>query len=76
MVRPLIMIQLMLIPFSGRAWGPEGHTIVARLALQIVREDVRQNVLNYLNGMPIDTATNWMDIMKSNADYDFMRPWH
>ena len=76
MVRPLIMIQLMLIPFSGRAWGPEGHTIVARLALQIVREDVKQNVLNYLNGMPIDTAANWMDIMKSNADYDFMRPWH
>ena len=61
---------------TAKAWGPEGHTIVARLALQIVREDVRQNVLNYLNGMPIDTAANWMDIMKSNTDYDFMRPWH
>ena len=61
---------------STKAWGPEGHTIVARLALQIVKDDVRQNVLNYLNGMPIDTAANWMDIMKSNTDYDFMRPWH
>ena len=26
--------------------------------------------------MPVDTAANWMDIMKSNPDYDFMRTWH
>ena len=50
--------------------------MVARLALQIVRDNVRQNVLNYLGGMPIDTAANWMDIMKSSTDDDFMRPWH
>ncbi len=26
--------------------------------------------------MSINTAANWMDIMKSNANYDFMRSWH
>ena len=61
---------------SAKAWGPEGHTIVAKLALKIVNDDVRQNVLNYLGNISIDTAANWMDIMKSNPDYDFMRPWH
>jgi hypothetical protein len=58
------------------AWGPEGHAIVARIALQLVKPDVRQNVLQALGGMPVDTAANWMDIMKSNQDYDFMRSWH
>ncbi len=26
--------------------------------------------------MSVDTAANWMDIMRSNVDYDFMKPWH
>ncbi|MEZ5028693.1 MAG: hypothetical protein R2765_07890 [Ferruginibacter sp.] len=26
--------------------------------------------------MTVDTAANWMDIVKSNNDYDFMRSWH
>lgn len=58
------------------AWGPEGHAIVGRLTLHYLPPDARQNVLNILNGMPIDTAANWMDNIKSNPDYDFMRPWH
>lgn len=77
--RLVISALVLIFIFSfhtAKAWGPEGHTIVARLALKIVNDDVRQNVLNYLGGMPIDTAANWMDIMKSNTDYDFMRPWY
>ena len=64
--------------FSVRtfAWGPEGHAIVGRLAMQIVKTDTKQNILNILNGMSIDTAANWMDIVRSNSDYDFMKPWH
>lgn len=58
------------------AWGPEGHAIVGRLAMRFVKDDVRQNVLKILGTMSVDTATNWMDIMKSNPDYDFMRSWH
>ena len=76
MIKSGLVLLFVFSSPSAKAWGPEGHTIVARLALQIVKDDVRQNVLNYLNGMPIDTAANWMDIMKSNTDYDFMRPWH
>jgi len=62
--------------YSATAWGPEGHAIVGRLALRFVKEDVRNNILALLGNMSIDTAANWMDIMKSNADYDFMRSWH
>ena len=75
-LKGLISFILLNILFTAKAWGPEGYTIVATSALQIVKDDVRQNVLNYLNGMPIDTAANWMDIIKSNTDYEFIRPWH
>jgi S1/P1 Nuclease len=58
------------------AWGAEGHAIVGRIAMQLLKNDVRQNVQSYFGTMPVDTAANWMDIMKSNSDYDFMRSWH
>ena len=73
----LIFSTLFLLNTSRTfAWGPEGHAIVGRLALHYLTPDARQNVLNILNGMPIDTAANWMDHIKSNPEYDFMRPWH
>lgn len=69
---------LLFLFFCQRAvaWGPEGHAIVGRIAMQFLKDDVRANVLHVLDGMPVDTAANWMDIMKSNPDYEFMRSWH
>lgn len=58
------------------AWGAEGHAIAARLAMRFVKQDVRNNILALIGNMKVDTAANWMDIMRSNADYDFMRTWH
>ena len=69
-------VLFMSLSSTSSAWGPEGHAIVGRIALKYVNDDVRKNVLVILGKMSIDTAANWMDIMKSNADYDFMRPWH
>ena len=72
----LFIFLLCVSPYPSKAWGPEGHAIVAKIAMHYVKDDVRKNVLALLGSMSIDTATNWMDIMKSNADYDFMRSWH
>jgi hypothetical protein len=70
------IICILLVSFKAKAWGPEGHAIIAKIAMQFLKPDVRQNVLNALDGMSLETAANWMDIMKSNADYEFMRSWH
>jgi S1/P1 Nuclease len=74
---PLGCTLLLFFPIKKTfAWGAEGHAIVGRLAMQFVTDDVRKNVLAVLGNTSIDTAANWMDIMKSNTDYDFMRSWH
>jgi S1/P1 Nuclease len=71
------LILILFLPSKKTfAWGAEGHAIVGRLAMQFVTDDVRKNVLAVLGSMPVDTAANWMDIVKSNTDYDFMRSWH
>ncbi len=67
---------LAAFPKKSKAWGPEGHEIVVRLAMQYLNPDVKQNVMALLDTMSLNTAANWMDIMRSNSDYDFMKPWH
>ncbi|MGG9970209.1 S1/P1 nuclease [Ferruginibacter sp. SUN002] len=71
-----LVLFFSLSPKNANAWGPKGHTIVGQIAMQLLSAEVRANVLSVLNGMPIDTAANWMDIQRSNSDYDFMKPWH
>lgn len=71
-----LIVAFSLQPKRSAAWGPEGHAIVGKIAMQFLKPEVKQNVLALLGNMSIDTATNWMDIMRSNSDYDFMKPWH
>lgn len=72
----LLIALCFLFPKKAQAWGPKGHTIVAQIAIELLKPEVKKNVLAILNNMPIDTAANWMDIQRSNSDYDFMKPWH
>ncbi|MES2429709.1 MAG: S1/P1 nuclease [Bacteroidota bacterium] len=72
----LIIFLIFLFPKNSSAWGPKGHTMVVQIAMEFLQPDVKKNVLAILNGMPFDTAANWMDIQRSNSDYDFMKPWH
>ncbi len=77
----LITLSLVIIfsfcPQKTKAWwGPDGHTIVVKIAMQFLNPDAKQNVLNVLGNMSLDTAGNWMDIMRANTDYNFMKPWH
>lgn len=72
----IFLICILCSPTKLSAWGPEGHAIVGRIAMRYLNADVKQNIDRLLGSMSIDSAANWMDQMKSNADYDFMRSWH
>ena len=72
----VIIFSLSIAPQKVKAWGPDGHTIVFQIAMQFIKPEVKQNVLDILDTMSANTAANWMDIMRSNSDYDYMKPWH
>lgn len=72
----ITFVFILFIPVQSKAWGPDGHTIVVQLAMQLVKPDVKQNVETLLDTMSLNTAANWMDSMRSNSDYDYMKPWH
>jgi hypothetical protein len=58
------------------AWGQEGHKLVAEVAFNYMDEATKKNVLQYLDGMTLDEAANWMDDIKSDHANDHMKPYH
>lgn len=61
---------------SAFAWGHKGHSIVAEVAFKYLDAKTKQKVLSYLNGMSIQQASNWMDEMRSDSKFDYMKPYH
>lgn len=72
----LIVAIAILIPAVLLAWGRQGHEIVVSIALSLTDAKTKDSVQKYLDGMSPKDAGNWMDDMRSNHSYDYMKPWH
>jgi hypothetical protein len=78
-MKRILILALMLvltIPTKTLAWGHKGHSLIAEVAFKYLDAKTKQNVLSYLNGMSIEEASNWMDEMRSDSKYDYMKPYH
>ena len=72
----VLSVAALLIINSASGWGRTGHSIVAQIAMHFLSDPARQKVRFYLGAMSIEDAANWMDSIRSDPDYDFMKPWH
>lgn len=63
-------------PVNTFAWGAEGHKLVASIAYQFLDKSVRDSVDKYLNGTSIEEASIWMDIVRGDHTFDYMKPMH
>ncbi|MEI8278166.1 MAG: S1/P1 nuclease [Bacteroidota bacterium] len=75
----LIFIAFILIfatPLSSFAWGKKGHNLVADVAARYMDDATRKKVQHYLGSTTFDEASTWMDEMRSDHSYDYMKPWH
>ncbi|MBC7847766.1 MAG: S1/P1 nuclease [Flavobacterium sp.] len=70
------LLTLLIYPIKTFAWGSKGHALVAEVAFNYMDENTKKEVLKYLDGMTIQEAANWMDNIKSDHSYDFMRAYH
>ena len=70
------LMTVMLFPTKTLAWGKKGHALVAEVAFSYLDKNTQEIVLQYLEGMSIEDAANWMDQIKSDHAYDSMKPYH
>ena len=76
-VIPIIAaITFFAIPQKSLAWGSKGHQLVAEIAFKYLDDSTQKVVKHYLRKMSIEDAGTWMDDMRSNNYYDYMKKWH
>ncbi len=76
MFKYLLATFLLLISITSFGWGRKGHQIVAEIAFKNLDVATQNIVLCFLNGMSIEDAATWMDDMRSNPSYNYMKPYH
>ena len=75
-MKQYIVVALILVPTLLFAWGKEGHRMVAEIAKQKLSKPAEEKVQKYLGDMSFDDAATWMDDIKKDKAYDYMKPWH
>jgi len=73
----LTLFALLILKTSATfAWGRVGHTMVAEIAMSYLNKGVKDSVQKYLGKMTFGEAGNWMDNVRSDKKYDYMKTWH
>lgn len=74
--RVYIIILCFLISINVYSWGSRGHKIVGAIAKKCLSQQVIDSVQYYLGDMNFEQACVWLDEIKSDASYDYMKSWH
>lgn len=71
-----VVVLATLVPLNAYSWGEKGHTLVAQVAFNYLDPTTRKVLTEYLDGMTIQEAANWMDDIKSDKKYDYLKKLH
>lgn len=72
-------LLFLFVLISGKAmfgWGDKGHKIVSEIAEKCLEKSIVDSVNFYLGKMTFQEASVWMDAMRSDNSYNYMKPWH
>lgn len=72
----LSMVVMTLCPKHAEAWGKKGHQIVAEIGFDLLDTRTQDSVKKYLGHISVRDAGTWMDDMRNNPAYAYLKPWH
>jgi hypothetical protein len=72
----LVFVLLLNITSYSYGWGKTGHHIVVDVAKNYVSKSVQDSITKYLGDMTWESASTWMDELRGDSKYDFMKKWH
>ncbi len=72
----LVLVTLSFSINKSFAWGRTGHSIVAQIAFSYLDDKTKTNVMKYLDTLTIEQAASWMDNLRNDKSYDYLKPYH
>ncbi len=71
---PLVLVCNFTLSTFG--WGRTGHQIIVDLAQEIAKPSTLDSINKYLANETWHAASTWMDELRGQSQYDYMRKWH
>lgn len=71
----LLLVSVMLHD-PCLAWGRKGHELIMELAFSRLKPQEQQKILQYLDGMTIQSASTWMDEIRNDKRYKYLETAH
>lgn len=78
-LKPMRILYITLLVFASQfvnAWGEQGHSITATVAHSQLKKSVKDSLKFYLGEMTIQQGANWMDNIRKDTTYDYLKPLH
>lgn len=72
----LVSFLIFNITSFSYGWGKVGHHIIVEVAKNYISKNVQDSVTKYLGDMTWESASTWMDELRGDSKYDFMKKWH
>ena len=72
----VVIFALLFRTTASFGWGGTGHKIVAEIAKAYLEPGVEDSVIKYFGTMSFESAATWMDAVRSDKTYDYLKPWH
>jgi hypothetical protein len=71
-----ILAFILVFPVTVFGWGGTGHKEIGEAAYRYLDRRAKDSLKYYLQDVSLPDAGLWMDQMRKNHDYDYMKPWH
>lgn len=72
----ITLVALISLPLLSFAWGKIGHSIVAEVAYSMLDKHTKDAVKEALGSTTLEEAASWMDEVRRQHEYDYMKSWH
>ena len=75
-MKKTLAILALFISFNAISWGNTGHRVVGEIAQRHLSKKAKKELSRVLGHEGLAYNANWMDYMKSERQYNYMRTWH
>lgn len=72
----LLSTSIFILNFTLLAWGQTGHRVVGKIAQNHLSKKAKKELAIIMGHESLVQASTWMDNIKSDDQYDHMKPWH
>lgn len=72
----MALALLLMVPAAVFAWGPNGHRIVGRIAMNHLTDEAARAVQCLIGPEGLDQVSTWPDEIRSDPAWKKADPWH